>query len=365
MGFVSQYRSASLLALALGAPAMAWGQGCAAPLQSSARAVSHLPGGIPFEVPDQLQLYYDEASELVDSDPAACLAIVAKMNALIARYMPGGSGGGAGAAPGPVQRAEEAADGPSADDLLADAQVEDSERLARRIERATDEEAGHLRAVGEYRDAARAYAGAMRAFAVSRRSDPAELTEVDAAVAQIDVISREFERVVITNAPDDVMHAKLEDAVRRVEEARRALERAWKRYHDRKEAEDDFLAPLGPQEIELAPLVRDDFLAPLGDAGTRAAQTRLRKAERDLKRVRNSWDPHIHRHDRPFLDMKDGYKDAYRAEHDRFAEELKAFDATIDAYLPDRIAAFTRRRAELWEKHEQRLDAVFERFAIL
>jgi len=32
--------------------------------------------------------------ELVDTDPAACLVIVAKMNALIARYMPGGSGAG-------------------------------------------------------------------------------------------------------------------------------------------------------------------------------------------------------------------------------------------------------------------------------
>jgi len=204
----------------------------------------------------------------------------------------------------------------------------------------------------------------MRAFAVSRRGAPTALSEIEAAVAEIDTLTREFEQIVVVNAPDDVMHARLEDAVRRVVEARRALERAWQRYHAREAAKaDDYIAPLGSPGFQPAPLV-DDFIAPLGDAETRAAQIRLRDAERALKQVRNSWNPHVHRTDWTFLDMREGYKQAYKDEYAKFADELKAFDATLDAYMPDRVADFTRRRVELSERHEQRLDAIFNRYAI-
>jgi len=62
--------------------------------------------------------------------------------------------------------------------------------------------------------------------------------------------------------------------------------------------------------------------------------------------------------------MREGYKQAYKDEYERFADELKAFDATLDAYMPDRVADFMRRRVELSERHERRLDAIFERYAI-
>lgn len=351
-------------------PTAAQASACTDPLQSAVYAVSHLPGGTPYQVPDQLQLYYDQAIELVDSDPAACLALVARMNALIEQYMPGGSrgaasGGGAGGnapRPGRYDTSDDG-DGSDSEAIRAELEADDAERLRRRIESASHDDAEHLEAVGEYRDAARAYGHAVRAFAVSRRSEPSEVAEVTTAVEQIETLTREFEAIVILNAPDDVMHARLEDAVRRVTEARRALERAWQRYHTRKHVEsDDFLAPL-VDEIPLAPLV-DDFLAPLGDADTRAAQIRLRAAERALKQIRNDWDPHVHRKDWTFLDMREGYKQAYKTEYDGFADELAAFDATLDSYAPDRFAEFTRRRAALTQQHEQRLDGIFDRHAI-
>src|SRR5690606_4969471 len=112
-----------------------------------------------------------------------------------------------------------------------------------------------------------------------------------------------------------------------------------------------------------APLI-DDFIAPLGDAETRAAQVRLRGAERLLKQIRNSWDPHIHRTDWTFLDMREGYKQAYTGDYDRFAEELKVFDATLGAYLPARVAESTRRRVDRAERRGRRLDAICARYAI-
>lgn len=363
-----RYPLAPSLSLILMMPAAAWAQACDVPLQTAAEAVSSLPGDTPYAVPDQLQVYYDEAAALADTDPAACLAIVARMNALIARHAPGAAGGarpgGGGVLSGPAATRGDEPRAPDADAILTDLQADDSERLRRRVERAAEDEAEHLEAVGAYRDAARHYAGTMRAFAAARKSDPSALSEIDAAVAQIDTLTREFEQIVVINAPDDVMHARLEDAVRRVEDARRALERAWQRYYAREAArKDDFLAPLVPPAFEPASLDRD-FLAPLGDADTRAAQIRLRTAERELKQVRNSWDPHVHRADLSFLDMREGYKQAYKSEHDGFASELKAFDATLDSYMPDRIADFTRRRAELVERHERRLDAIFDRYAV-
>lgn len=351
---------------ALAVPAAAAAQGCAAPLQASAEAVSGLPGDTPYQVPDQLQAYYDEASELADSDPAACLAIVARMNALIARYRSGGAvaAGGAGSAGSGGEAPRPGSTGPDAEAILADLQDTDEERLRRRIERAADDEGEQLEAVGAYRNAARDYVGGMRAFALSRGAAVSEMKDVDDAANRIDRLTREFEQIVVLNAPDDVMHARLEDAVRRVEEARRALERAWQRFHARRASEaNDHIAPLTSRGFEPAPLV-DDFIAPLGDAYTRSAQARLRAAERALKQIRNSWDPHIHRTDLPFLDMREGYKQAYKAEYDGFADELNAFDGTLDAYMPGRIADFTRRRTELSERHEQRLQAIFDRYAI-
>lgn len=337
-------------------PASTMARACDDPLQSAAEAASQLPGDVPYEVPDALQALYDEASELAESDPEECLAVVRRMNALMARH-----GGGGAAAPIEVEDTTDAGD---PDAILAELHLDDAERLRRRIDRASEEEGEHLQAVGDYRDAARHYGGAMRAFAVSRRSASAELAEIETAVAEIDTLTREFEQIVVVNAPDDVMHARLEDAVRRVVEARRALERAWQRYHAPEIAKaDDYIAPLGSPGFQPAPLA-NDFIAPLGDAETRAAQIRLRTAERTLKQVRNSWDPHVHRTDWTFLDMREGYKQAYRDEHERFADELKSFDATLDAYMPDRVADFTRRRVELSERHEQRLDAIFQRFVI-
>lgn len=337
-------------------PTSAGARACDDPLQSATEAASRLPGDVPYQVPDELQTLYGEASQLVESDPEQCLAIVRRMNALMARH---GAGGAV-----PSAQAEEAADEADPDAILADLRLDDAERLRRRIERVSDDEGAHLQAVGDYRDATLAYAGTMRAFAVSRGSALAELAEIEAAVAQIDTMTREFEQIVTVNAPDDVMHARLEDAVRHVVEARRALERAWQRYHAREAAKaEDFIAPLGSPGFQPAPLI-DDFIAPLGDAETRAAQVRLRGAERLLKQIRNSWDPHIHRTDWTFLDMREGYKQAYKGEYERFAEELKVFDATLGAYLPDRVADFTRRRVELSERHGRRLDAIFERYAI-
>ena len=352
--------AAAAVSLAL-VSASAMARACDGPLQSAAEAVSQLPGDVPYQVPDALQALYDEASALVESDPEQCLAVVRRMNALMARH---GAGGGA-AAPVEVEvEVEGEASGVDPAAILADLHLDDEERLRRRIERASEDEGEQLQAVGDYRDAARHYAGAMRAFAVSRRSAPTALSEIEAAVAEIDTLTREFEQIVVVNAPDDVMHARLEDAVRRVVEARRALERAWQRYHAREAAKaDDYIAPLGSPGFQPAPLV-DDFIAPLGDAETRAAQIRLRDAERALKQVRNSWNPHVHRTDWTFLDMREGYKQAYKDEYAGFADELKAFDATLDAYMPDRVADFTRRRVELSERHEQRLDAIFNRYAI-
>src|SRR5690606_37506020 len=140
-------------------PGAALARDCAGPLQSADDAVSRLPGDTPYQVPDQLQLYHDEATELVDTDPAACLVIVGRMNALIAQYLPGGSGRGqatgAGTVPPPAT-AQSAV--PDADLILADLRTDDAERLRRRIERASEDEGEHLEAVGAYRDAARSYA---------------------------------------------------------------------------------------------------------------------------------------------------------------------------------------------------------------
>lgn len=359
------------VACAAAIPAAAQARDCAGPLQAAADAVSNLPGNIPYQVPDQLQLYYDQATELIETDPAACLALVARMDALIAQYMQRGSramaagnGAAAGAPRGRRRDVPEPEHAVDAAAIRADLEAEDAERLRWRIERAAGDEAEDLEAVGEYRDAARNYAGAMRAFAVARRSGTTELPEVETAVRQIETLTREFETIVVLNARDDVMHARLEDAVRRVTEARRALERAWQRYHQRKAIEaDDHVSPLASGSVPLAPLVHD-FLAPLGDAETRAAQARLRAAERALKQVRNKWDPHVHRKDWTFLDMRDGYKQAYKREYDGFADELAAFDATLQSYPPDRIAEFTRRRVALSERHERRLDAIFEQYVI-
>ena len=348
-------------------PTVAWGQNCADPLQSAAEAASGLPGDMPYEVADQLQAHHDEASALVETDPSACIAIVAQMNALIARYLPGTARGRHPGEDAPLMSSvPENVDGSAADAdaVLADWQLKDSERLSRRIAQVADEEGEHLQAVRAHRDAVRQYAGAMRAFAASRRSDASQLSEIDATVAQMETRTREIEQIVVLNAPDDVMHARLEDAVRHIEEARRDLERAWQRYYAREAARKaDFLAPLVSPAFEPASLERD-FIAPLGDVDTRAAQRQLRKAEHELKQVRNSWDPHIHRRDRPFLDMREGYKPAYKSEHERFADELEAFDATIESYMPDRIADFTRRRTDLVVRHEQRLDAIFDSYAI-
>ena len=62
--------------------------------------------------------------------------------------------------------------------------------------------------------------------------------------------------------------------------------------------------------------------------------------------------------------MRDGYKQAFQNEYKGFETELAAFDATLDGYMPDRIAEFTRRRVELTERHQRRLDAIFDRYAI-
>ncbi|HWW57052.1 MAG TPA: hypothetical protein VN047_09180 [Sphingopyxis sp.] len=356
MSLDAPHRLALVAAFAALFPTAASARDCADPLQTAAEAVSGLPGDIPYQIPDQLQELYNEASELTESDPDACLVIVGRMNALIARYRSGG--------PAPEIEEVDLPDQRDAEVVLSDLRLDDQERLRRRIERASDDDGRHLQAVGDYRDAARVYAATMRAFSVSQHSRPSELSEIDTAVAEIDALTRAFEEIVVLNAPNDVMHTRLEDAVRSVEEARRALERAWQRYHARKAAEaDDFIAPLTSPGFQPAPLV-GDFIAPLGDAETRAAQVRLRAAERALKQVRNSWDPYIHRIDWPFLDMRDGYKQAFQTEYKGFEAEMAAFDATLDAYAPDRIAEFTRRRVELTARHERRLDAIFERYAI-
>lgn len=352
-------RLSLLVGCALALPSPAWAASCPEELQVVAEDVSRLPGGIPYQVPDQLQEMYDEASELADTDPAACLAIVKRMRALVARYQ-SGSGGGAG----PVVAGGQAAGGPAPGPQADEDDTDDAERLRGRIERASAEQGEELQAVGDYRDAARQYGMAIRAFAVSRGPMPPEIAEIESAVTTIETVTREMEEIVIINAPDDVMHARLEDAVRRVEEARRALERAWQRYHAREVAKSQgYIAPLTSPGFEPAPLV-NDFIAPLGDAETRAAQARLRQAERELKQVRNNYDPHVHRTDWKFLDMKTGYKEAYKAEHASFAKELKAFEATLDSYMPDRIAAYTRKREALVKAHEKRLDEIFERYAI-
>ncbi|MDZ3832316.1 MAG: hypothetical protein U0S50_10910 [Sphingopyxis sp.] len=347
-------------------PTIVSARDCGDLLQDAATAVASLPSDIPYQVPDQLQAHYDEASELVRIDEQACLAVVTRMRALIARYMP--SGGGSVGRPGlAIERDGGRDDNASPADpevILADLRDADAERVLRRMERSSEDEAAHLEAVGEYRDAAKAYVGAMHGFAVAQRSAPSDLSEIDRAAGDIDAVMRAFEQIVVVNAPDDVMHAKLEDAVRRVEEARQALERAWQRYHARKaSAATGHIAPLSGAGFEPAPLVRD-FIAPLGDAETRAAQSRLRQAERTLKQVRNDWNPHVHRSDLAYLDMREGYKQAYKTEHKRFADALAALDATLGSYLPDRIAAFHGRRVALSNDHERRLDAIFERYAI-
>jgi len=351
-------RLSLLLGCALALPSPAWAASCPEELQDVAEDVSRLPGNIPYQVPDQLREMYDEASELVETDPAACFAIVKRMRALVVRY-----GSGVGAEP-VVAGGQGGGPAPGARLVDDEEHIDDAERLRGRIERASADQGEELQAVGDYRDAARQYGQAIRAFAVARGPTPPEVAEVESAVATIETVTREMEEIVIINAPDDVMHARLEDAVRRVEEARRALERAWQRYHAREVAKaQDYIAPLTSPGFEPAPLV-NDFIAPLGDAETRAAQARLRQAERELKQVRNNYDPHVHRTDWKFLDMKAGYKEAYKAEHDSFAKELKAFEATLDSYMPDRVAAYTRKREALVKAHEKRLDEIFERYAI-
>ena len=353
----------SLGALSLALPSAAFAQDCVSALEDIAGRVSELPTSVPHEIPDQLQEMYDQASEAADSNPRQCLSIVARMDQIVRRY--GGAAGTAGGSGnagenGPSTGSQTADNGPQSGEPSAEQLAEQAaeERRQERLERATHDQAEDARAINAYADAFRAYKTAIHDVAKELKSPAAALSSIDRPLDEIVDISVQMENDVIVNDDVDVLHAKLEDAFRRVDELRKVVDREWKRFLEsekkRKQASEDplELAPLGPSD--------DDLLAPLGDSRVREAREALERAIFAAKQVRNKIDPYLHFY-QPFLDMKPGYKQAYLAAYRKHPVEQEDVRTKCDTMLPGACAQLIRTTND---RQKKELDSIFKTYVI-
>lgn len=348
-------------------PRAAAGQECGPALQQTAERVSTLPGATPSEVNDQLQVDYDEASSLVDSNPAACLAIVRKMNDVLRRYGAQGSAGGIGNAgsrgPGPgASQSEDAANtdpAPSAEQI---AKEEAEERRRERLERAAHDQAEDARAVAAYGAAFKAYRVSMHAVAATTQPKPAGLGAVDKPIEEIAVIVERMENDILVNDNVDALHAKLEDAFLRVDALRKTVDREWQRWlaaEARRKAE---IKKLEGNSDEMAPLIPAYVEANYKAAAKRylEVQEELDQAEFAAKQARNKIDPWIHYY-QPFRDMKPGYEQAYEEAYARHPVEQDGVRDKCDSMA---LAACTQLLRTTNARQKRELDAIFERYVI-
>ncbi|NIJ18509.1 hypothetical protein FHS95_000178 [Sphingomonas naasensis] len=348
--------------------ALAAAADCTAALQQTADEVSALPGATPSEVTDRLQTDYDEASALADSDPAACMAVVRRMNEVVRRYRTPGSAGGRGTAgptaPAPNRASDRPNPGP-APRVERAARDEAAGSRRERLERAAVQDVEDARAVAAYGEAFKAYRLAVHAVAENMDPQPAAVAAVDKAVEDVVVIIDQMEDDVLVNDDVDALHAKLEDAFRRLDARCRALEREKQRWRlatarkkaqqakdDRLEREGNFLAPLAPTAIERRfEEAKQRYLR---------AEAELSRAEFAAKQVRNKIDPLLHWY-QPFRDMKPGYKQAYKAAYARHQDEQEALDAKCNGSSLGACAQLIRTTND---RQRRELDTIFATYVI-
>ncbi len=332
---------------------------CAAALQQTADDISALPSSTPSEVNDQLQLDYDAAQAA--TGPAACMAIVQRMNDIVRRYrVEGSSGGSGGGAPRSGQGADRAAatSAPTAEQIARD----DAEaRRRERLERATHDQNEDVGAIAAYGEAFTAYRLAMHAVAEAVQPHPA-LGGVDAPVAEILVRIARMEDDVIVNDNVDVLHAKLEDAFRRIDDLHKAADGAWERWQaasrakkaakDKKVGDDDLLAPLVPPSLQKnLDAAKERYIN---------AVNALARADFAARQVRNKIDPWLHWY-QPFRDMRPGYKQAYGAAYSRHPEEQEDVRDKCENVALSACAQLIRATNE---RQKRELDAIFDSYAI-
>jgi hypothetical protein len=365
--------SASLFALSV--PAVAAAQDCASELQKTAEQVSSLPSTVPYQVNDQLQLDYDEASSLVDADPAGCMAIVRKMNETIRRYGAMGSAGGDGSGSGGSSSSggDQGEDGPTrvadrAEDLT---DFDSEERRRARLREASYNEAENIKKVLAYVDAMKDYGAAIRAAGEAAEIEPAVISATVKPAEDSIKIANQMQQDIIVNDDVDVLHAKLEDAIRRLDELEKIKKREFDKFRamakevgeeapveaPREGTDDDLLAPLVPPKKVIT---KDQVLAQLMKA--MAALERSRKANWNIRQIRNKLDGLIHEYT-PFYDMRPGYKDAYRSAYETHKSENDAVRRKCDSVdFPFEQCVSLINRTN--ENAEKRLDGIFNSYVI-
>ncbi|WP_342250237.1 hypothetical protein [Sphingomonas sp. OTU376] len=337
-------------------------QDCAAALQQAADDISALPSSTPSEVNDQLQLDYDAAQAA--TSPAACMAIVLRMNEVVRRYRVTGSADGAGGAGLGARRSGQGSDRAAATPAPSAGQIarEDvEERRRERLERATQDQNEDVSAVAAYGEAFAAYRLAIHAVAKTVQPQP-ELGSVDKPIAEIGVIIERMENDIIVNDNVDALHARLEDAFRRIDELRKAADRASERFRAAKAAKEAAESNKPGDDPLLGPLVPLRFYKNYKVAEERYLQAarRLAQAEFAAKQARNKIDRWIHWY-QPFLDMKPGYKQAYDAAYARHAEEQESVRNKCDNIALSACVQLTRTTNE---RQKRELDGIFNSYVI-
>ena len=245
---------------------------CQPRLQNVAQRVSELPSETPASLHDQLSELYEEALALEEVEPSRCVAVVMKMEALLA-----GRGGGA-TARGAGQ------DGPSLPRGQSTIEMQDGRMLAEpevlqvppltntgsrvRPPNAFTEsvvnywtgssvwERGRLLAAGnEYIDALRS---AAEEIVEAEEDEAVKRRKARAASEAIHAVEI-YQHVVLVNEPEDMLAARQMDALLRLRELSRRALAQWARDDA---AEDEFEpAPL-ERGFEPAPLTRDGGFEP-------------------------------------------------------------------------------------------------------
>ncbi len=223
--------AAATCVLALAAPGMAAAQ-CHPRLEKAAEAVSALPSSVDSRVPDQLNELYAEAEALAGSDEAACLAVVQRMERIIA------ANGGRTSAPGAANGAQ----GAFIPRIMPPTAF--SRTLPSRMAGLPADRAADVRALGEMVQATRE-AGALTIQHMAS-AEPEAAAQVAAAADQM-IQAVETVQEVLINLPADVeeaagyletsdvavneasdrMHAELEDGLRAMEEAEADFDRSF------------------------------------------------------------------------------------------------------------------------------------------
>jgi hypothetical protein len=290
--------------LVLVAPSVAAAQ-CQARLDQAAAAASALPASVDYRVPDQLSELHAEAEALLGSDEAGCLAVVQRMEQIIA------ANGGRGRAPGGASGAQGGASLPQVMPPTPFSRAIPNRTASLPAERAAD-----VRALSEMVQATREI-GTLTILRVAPTAPDAasDLAQsADQVIRAVEVVQD-----VLVNLPDDVeeaaghienqpvlvnetldrMHAELEDGLRAMEEAEADFNEAL-----------DYPAQLGMTDEEASRAIH-------------AANERWKRAREQTVRVQKRLSD--------WLANVNEYIRAGRQLETRHREELRQLEAQCDA----------------------------------